>query len=72
MKGKTICKPTVKYDYSEFKHIMVGFPAMVYPLDHPSHLVSNSEIVETSKVLNIDGRTFETENTIYVGVEEGD
>lgn len=69
LKGKTIVKPTVRYNLNEVYRITVGMPAMVHPIDHSSEFVSNENIVETSRVLNVDGHTFETENTIYVGVK---
>jgi len=64
-----VVKPVVHYDVGEHVYIMVGFPAMVHPIDHPSNLVSNEQIVETGKVLGLTETGFETENTIYVAVK---
>lgn len=62
-------KKIVKYDSSKFHRINVGSPAIVFPLNHTSELVSNTKEVITSFVISksSDG-SFETENTIYVHV----
>lgn len=60
-------KQIVLYNRSEgYLGIKVGSNARIYPINHPSPLVSNHEIVTTSTVLNVDGAVFETRNTIYV------
>jgi hypothetical protein len=68
-----MAKPVVHY-YLIRKHnyINVGQSASVYPVDHPSALVSNMRICHTSKVLWYDETTgeFETENTKYVPFNE--
>jgi hypothetical protein len=46
--------------------IQVGYPAMVYPIDHPSEYVSNKQWAMTSPVVEIgDCGTFWTQNTEY-------
>jgi len=63
-------KPIVKYHMDEWSSICKGKCAIVSPIDHPSHRVSNKNAVHTSTVVSIDanGRDFETLNTKYVGV----
>lgn len=56
-------KPVVHYQVAVLPPI--GGSAYVYPVDHPSPLVSNTKAVRTSPVVRIDGDEFETENTIY-------
>lgn len=58
-------KPVVKYRAS-LLDIVVGLPALVEPIDHPSPLVTNTKPVYTSNVVGITPRGFETENTVYV------
>lgn len=59
-------KPVVHYKSAEGK-ILVGNPAIVRPIDHPSDMVSNKKHVLTSPVIKHDEDTgsFETENTRY-------
>jgi hypothetical protein len=51
----------------------VGMPAYVFPVDHPSDLVSNTTWSLTSPVVRIglDGE-FETEHTVYVPADKDD
>ena len=56
-------KPVVLYENPQ--RIEIGFPAIIYPLNHPSRLVTNSEYAITSMVVAITDDGFETENTIY-------
>ncbi len=64
-------KPVVTFDLKKTHHIRLGYPAHIFPKDHPSPLVSNSQIAHTSSVKSmsvIDGIIyFETENTKYIG-----
>ena len=60
-------KPVVSYLPSKYDVIKVGVPAFVFPMDHPSELVSNTQMIQTSTVVaydKIDG-SFETQNTRY-------
>jgi hypothetical protein len=62
-------KPVVIYNPKVlFTHIEEGTSAYVFPLDHPSSLVSNTAVVRTSKVISYNKETgeFETMNTKYV------
>lgn len=67
-------KQTVKY--IDLAFCIIGFPATVVPLNHPSDLVSNRVWATTSTVQSItwtpNGPVFETLNTIYVPVDEDD
>jgi len=47
--------------------IRFGAPVLLYPIDHPSDLVSNTKMARTSPVelIEEDG-VFETRNTRYV------
>jgi hypothetical protein len=60
-------KPVVHYVKHKYQEIFVGHAAVIWPLDHPSNLVSNTTSVRTSTVLSYDTTTgtFETKNTIY-------
>jgi hypothetical protein len=60
-------KKVVQYKRSPFNLIKVGSGATVYPINHPSHKVTNETLVYTSTVLAYDKVTgkFETINTIY-------
>lgn len=60
-------KPVVKYKYDLNNFIKVGESAYVFPLNHPSSLVSNTKLIQTSRVISFDENTgnFETVNTIY-------
>jgi hypothetical protein len=59
-------KPVVRYE--TLVTCEVGHCAYVYPVDHPSELVSNTELVMTSAVVSFDPATgeFETRNSCYV------
>lgn len=61
-------KPTVRYDTFLPFYIVVGESATVFPIDHPSPLVSNQKFVNTSEVVYYSKSTgvFETQNTKYV------
>ena len=61
-------KPTVRYDTFLPFNIVVGMPATVFPIDHPSPLVSNQKFIHTSEVVYYSKSTgiFETHNTKYV------
>jgi hypothetical protein len=65
-------KPTVKYNLDQWSSIFKNRCAIVSPLDHPSHRVTNGYAVHTSTVISIDGDNFETLNTKYVGVHNGE
>jgi len=58
-------KPVVRYRQS-LLDLVIGLPALVETIDHPSPLVTNTKPVYTSKVVGITPRGFETENTVYV------
>jgi hypothetical protein len=60
-------KPVVYYDPNKFHSIERGIGAMVWPLNHPSELVSNTKLVTTSEVVRHDVASgeFETVNTTY-------
>lgn len=65
--------PTVTYKkLSPLAILTVGLPAIVWPLDHPSLLVSNDRWAATSPVEDIaydeEGavRGFTTRNSVYV------
>ena len=64
-------KPVVLYRPHKHQHISVGAPAVVWPTNHPSLLVSNTTYCHTSVVqrLDADGE-FETANTIYRPIKE--
>lgn len=66
-------KPVVRYREIAPGHVFVGLSATVIPLDHPNPygLVTNNEIVHTSRVISYDKATgdFETMNTKYVKAE---
>lgn len=58
-------KPTVRY--TAVAELKIGYGTWIWPVDHPSSLVSNKGVATTSPVLKIEaGGKFETENTIYV------
>ena len=58
-------KPVVRYKIAYGK-ISVGTPAIVFPIDHPSELVSNTNPALTSTVIRVgENGEFETKNTIY-------
>lgn len=62
-----MAKQQVKYHRNKFKHIVLGQPAIVFPINHPdTERVSNTREVITSKVIKMfpDG-SFETLNTMY-------
>jgi hypothetical protein len=61
-------KPVVRYDtFLPFK-IVAGESALVFPVDHPSPLVSNGKFITTSRVMYHNKTTgvFETQNTRYI------
>lgn len=64
-------KPKVHYIISKNDVIQVGKWTIVQPIDHPSERVSNATLVFTSEVISYDedNNTFETKNTMYIGVE---
>ena len=59
-------KPIVQYLPSNFNFIQKGKRAMVIPVDHPGELVSNTQMVITSPVIEVGSNHFETENTRYI------
>jgi len=63
-------KPVVRYHKDKGESIHVGVCAFIYPIDHPSPLVSNQGMVRTSMVIGHDVMTgdFETMNTCYKAV----
>lgn len=65
-------KKIVHYHAFMGESIVVGHPALIYPLDHPSPDVSNTKMAITSLVISVDRETgdFETENTRYVALVE--
>lgn len=75
-KSETIVKPRVRYLSTQWTgdkilyDVKVGANCYLFPIDHPSVLVSNESIVRTSPVLNFDEDTgeIETHNTIYVPI----
>lgn len=59
-------KPIVLYRTNRNQVIKPGQPALVWPVDHPSPLVSNTTAVLTSPVISIGPMgQFETMNTRY-------
>lgn len=58
-------KPIVRYRQA-LVEVVLGRPALVEPIDHPSELVSNNKPVWTSDVVGITLGGFETRNTQYV------
>lgn len=60
-------KTIVHYDVSKSHAISEGHGAYIFPVDHPSNLVSNSAYCFTSTVVKYDpiSGEFETENTLY-------
>ena len=62
-------KPVVQYTVDPANFIKLGLSAYIVPIDHPSDLVSNESLARTSRVISIDGDTFETMNTKYVPKE---
>ena len=72
MKGT---KPKVLYSYSRYmtQPTEIGKPIYLIPLNHPNEAL-NGKLCETSHLVKIpEGeffQTFETENTIYVPVED--
>ena len=59
-------KPIVQYLPSNFNVIKKGKRAYIFPIDHPSGLVSNDTMVITSPVVEVGATYFETENTRYI------
>ena len=64
-------KQIVKYNLDQWHSIHKNRCAIVCPIDHPSHRVTNRNAVHTSTVISIDGNNFETINTKYTGVHNG-
>jgi len=64
-------KPVVKYNLDQWCSITKNRCAIVSPIDHPSHRVSNNNAVHTSTVVSVNGDDFETLNTKYIGVHAG-
>lgn len=60
-------KNSVKYKSGTLAFTGIGSPAFLFPIDHPSPLVTNTGPVRTSYVVAYDKETgtLETENTIY-------
>ena len=66
-------KPIVHYTPNINQHIVVGNRAIVWPIDHTSPLVSNTQYCCTSKVLSIEAdESFETLNSRYIPVKGGE
>jgi len=64
-------KPVVLYRVNDYQHIAVGAPAVVWPTNHPSLLVSNNACCITTVVERLDNDgEFETANTIYRPLKE--
>jgi hypothetical protein len=60
-------KRLVHYDQRFPYNIMVGFGAVIKPIDHDSDHVSNNKMVITSAVRKYDGDgCFETDNSLYI------
>ena len=47
----------------------IGHSALVFPINHPSGLVSNTKPVQTSEIVRLYEDGFETKNTRYVNIE---
>lgn len=58
-------KKKVRYSKA-LGEIRIGHRAFVIPIDHPSLLVSNQDVVLTSTVVAFNQNGFETKNTIYI------
>lgn len=60
-------KPVVKFS-SLVSVPTVGRSCLLYPVNHPSSLVSNGgSLAQTSKVVKVRSfEEFETENTLYI------
>lgn len=60
-------KPIVMYKrLADSSVLQVGQRAAIEPLDHPSPLVSNGKLADTSPIVRLHkGGVFETRNTIY-------
>lgn len=65
-------KQIVHYRPHPDQYISPGVCARVFPVDHPSVHVSNTQMVVTSPVLfhNRHDGSFETMNTTYIPVKE--
>ena len=70
----SINKPVVHYIPNKYQMICTGTSAYVWPIDHPSDLVSNTKPITTSKVIKYDRASgeFETMNTLYKPVDSID
>lgn len=59
-------KKVVHYSYVSQDAMVVGYRTWVWPVDHPSELVSNKQVALTSPIVAVHGNgVFETMNTIY-------
>lgn len=68
---KITSKRIVHYEADQFTQIMLGFGALVKPVDHTSDLVTNMQHVLTSPVVKYDGEgCFETLNTLYIPIRK--
>ncbi len=65
-------KPVVTYNLDKHHEIELNRGAYIYPIDHPSDRVSNLDVARTSTVISVNGDDFETLNTKYVGVHNGE
>lgn len=66
-------RPIVHY-YIRSERLVIGEPAFVMPVDHPSPLVSNTTLARTSPVVWIssDRTLFDTLNTHYISTGDRD
>lgn len=69
-------KPTVRFKAVK-RFTQVGFPTLVFPIDHPSGYVSNTTWAITSPVVSVTLKDkqiveFETENTRYIRQDEAE
>lgn len=66
--SKKIVRYTPDNSLIKLERIRTGYPAFLFPVDHPGPHVTNTTLVRTSPVLRVDVDTgeIETENTIYV------
>ena len=64
--------------FSSVGTVVKGVPSLVFPLNHPSHRVSNTTHAMTSPVISLyrdpefGVLAFETENTVYIHSTEND
>lgn len=57
-------KPIVHFTDS-IGEVRIGSHALVIPVDHPSSIVINNNLAQTSAVVKVNPDGFETLNTIY-------